>query len=90
MTSGFFKILFTITSSQHSFQVYFTNTYLFCLYKDPYDMSKLRPFVIPLTACWTIATHVAKCSSVRFSQRLLTHNFTIGVDGEMNFIIRTM
>ena len=69
---------------------FFTDTYLFCLYKDPGDLTKLRPLGIPSAMRRIIATHVTKVSSVRFTQCLLPYNFAIGVKGGMNFIIKTM
>ena len=71
-------------------QVYFTHTYFYCLYRDPDDLSKLQPLSIPSVARRIIATHVTQSNSVRFAQRLSPHNFAIGVDGGMNFIIKTM
>ena len=69
---------------------FFTDTYLFCLYKDPEDLTKLRPLGIPSAMRRIIATHVTKESSIRFAQSLLPYNFAIGVNGGMNFIIKTM
>ena len=69
---------------------YFTDTYLFCLYKDPEDLSKLRPLGIPLALRRLVATHVAAYYRQRFAQKLLPINYAIGIDGGMDFVIKTM
>ena len=51
---------------------------------------KLRLLSIPSAMRRIIATHVTKESSIRFAQCLLPYNFAIGVNGGMNFIIKTM
>ncbi|EJK48168.1 hypothetical protein THAOC_33059 [Thalassiosira oceanica] len=51
---------------------YFTDTYLFCLYKDPSNPSKLRPLGIPSA----------------FAHHLLPYNFAIEVDRGMDFAIK--
>ena len=50
---------------------FFTDTYLFCLYKDPDVLTKLRPLGIPSAMRRLIATHVTREMSIRFAQRLL-------------------
>ena len=49
-----------------SIQVYSTNTDLFCLYKDPDELSKTRSLHIPSAARQIIATHITQSNSVRF------------------------
>ena len=67
---------------------YFTDTYLFCLYKDPSNPSKLRPLGIPSAVRRIVASHVAKYYRGKFAHHLLPYNFAIGVDRGMDFAIK--
>ena len=69
---------------------YFTDTYLFCLYKDPHNLTKLRPLRVPSALRRIVASHVAKTGVTRFAQHLLPFNFAVRVDGGMDFVIKTM
>ncbi|KAL7553912.1 hypothetical protein ACHAWF_017523, partial [Thalassiosira exigua] len=53
-------------------QHYFSDGYLFCLFKDPDNPAKLRPIQIPS----------------RFAMDLLPYNFAVGVKGGMNFVTK--
>ncbi len=62
-----------------------TDTYLFCLHKDPKNASKLRPIGIP-TAIWQImATHIAQQWKDKFTLYLLPYNFAVGKPNGMDF-----
>ena len=67
---------------------YFTDTYLFCLHKDPTDHSKLRPIGIPSAMRRIIASHLAKYYRSRFAHHLLPFNLAVGVKGGMDFAIK--
>ena len=71
-------------------QQLFTDTYLFCLYKDPEVLTELRPLGIPSALRRIIASHIAQNTITYFEQRLLPINFVVGVEGGMDFIIKTM
>ena len=64
------------------------HTYLFCLYKDPDDPTKLRPIGIPSAIRRIITSHVASCGKSSYAIDLLPYNFAIGVDQGMDFIIK--
>ena len=68
---------------------YFSNTYLFCLHKDESDPTKLRPIGIPTAIRRIITNHVARTYRRRFAHHLLPHNFAIGIDGGMDFVIKS-
>ena len=68
---------------------YFTDTYLFCLYKDPEDLSKLRPLGTPLAPRRLVATHLAAYYRQPFAKKLLLINYAIGVDRGMDFGINS-
>ena len=68
----------------------FTGTYLFLLYKDPNDLTELRPLGISTALRKIIASHMAKQSDTSFAQRLFPFNFCVRVKGGMDFIIRIM
>ncbi|KAL7546606.1 hypothetical protein ACHAWF_009936, partial [Thalassiosira exigua] len=53
---------------------FFSDGYLFCLYKDPRDKAKMRPLGV----------------SAKFAMDLLPYNFVIGVPGGMNFLTKAM
>ena len=67
-----------------------TDTYLFCSYKDPEDLTKLRLLGVPSALRRIIASHVIQHTISRFVHRLLPINAAVGVDGGMDFIIKTM
>ena len=69
---------------------FFTDTYLFCLYKDPDDPTNLRPIGIPSALRRLIASHIDHYYRHRFARHLLPYNFAIGIQGGMDFIIKTM
>jgi hypothetical protein len=69
---------------------FFTNTYLFCLHKDPHDEKKLRPIGIPTAIRRIIATHVANKWKDKFALHLLPYNFAVGVPNGMDFTIKCM
>ena len=71
-------------------QCYFRDSYLFCLYKDPEDLTKLRPIGIPSAMRRIITSHVAISTRQRFARRILPYNYAVGVDGGMDFIIKSM
>ena len=71
-------------------QQLFMDTYLFDLYKDPEDITKLQPLGIPSALWCIIASHVEHNIIICFAQRLLPNNFSVGVKGGMDFIIKTM
>ncbi|KAL7553176.1 hypothetical protein ACHAWF_017394, partial [Thalassiosira exigua] len=68
--------------------MYFSDTYLFCLYKDPDDTSKMRPITVPTALRRVLASHVVQYGRDRFARDLLPYNFAIGVKGGMNFVIK--
>ena len=67
---------------------YFTNTYLFCLPKDPHDLSRLRPLGVPTAIHRTITKHVAHSLRSKFASHLLPYNFAVGIKSGMDFIIK--
>jgi hypothetical protein len=69
-------------------EAYFTNTYLFCLHKDPNDRSKLRPLGVPTTIRRIITNHVAHSLHSRFASHLLPYNFADGIKDSMDFVIK--
>jgi hypothetical protein len=69
---------------------FFTDTYLFCLHKDPDDDRKLRPIGIPTAIRRIIATHIAQHWKDKFALHLLPYNFAVGVPNGMDFIIKSM
>ncbi len=69
---------------------YFTNVYIFCLYKDPLDKSKLRPLGIPTAIRHLIASHLAHTFRELFARHMLPFNYAIGTPNETNLIINTM
>ena len=69
-------------------EAYFTNTYLFCLYKDPDDPTQLRPIGIPTALRRIITIHIARVYRQRFARHLLPHNYAVGIDGGMDFVVR--
>ena len=64
---------------------YFRDSYLFCLYKDPSDPTKLRPIGVPTALRRIIASHVAKVYKDSFAAHLLPFNFAVGVERGMSF-----
>ena len=71
-------------------RAFFTDTYLFCLHKDPDDLTKLRPIGIPSAIRRIIAFHIAKQWKDKFALHLLPYNFAVGIPNGMDFIIKTM
>ena len=71
-------------------RAFFTDTYLFCLHKDPDDLSKLRPIGIPSAIRRIIASHIAQQWKDKFALHLLPYNFAVGIPNGMDFIIKTM
>lgn len=69
---------------------FFTDTYLFCLHKDPNDPNKLRPIGIPTAIRRIIASHIATTLRDKFAHHLLPFNYAVGVDGGMDFIIKAI
>ena len=69
---------------------YFTDVYLFCLYKDPHDKSKLRPLGIPTAIRRLIASHVAHTFREKFARHMLPYNYAVGTPNGTNLIINTM
>lgn len=69
---------------------FFSDTYLFCLHKDPNDNNKLRPIGIPSAIRRIIASHIAKKWKDRFALHLLPYNYAVGIPNGMDFIIKTM
>ena len=69
---------------------YFRDSYLFCLHKDINDKSRLRPIAVPSALRRAVALHVAKTCKGRFAQRLLPQQYAVGVEGGMDFIIKTV
>mgnify|MGYP007103437133 CR=1 FL=1 len=67
---------------------YLTNTYLFCLHNDESDPTKLRPIGVPTAIRRIIANHVARTYRRRFAQHLLPHNFAVGIDNGMDFVVK--
>ena len=67
---------------------YFSNTYLFCLYKDENNPSKLRPIGFPTALQRIIASHVARTFRKRFAKDLLPHNFAAGIENGIDFVIK--
>ncbi|KAL7540620.1 hypothetical protein ACHAWF_006742, partial [Thalassiosira exigua] len=67
---------------------FFSDTYFFCLYKEPGNPSKLWPIGIPAALRRIVASHIVKYGRERFPWDLLPHNFAIGVKGGMNFVIK--
>ena len=73
-----------------SIAVYFTDAYLFLLHKDPDDPTKLRPIAIPSGMRRLTASHIMASYRQRFAIDMLPLNYAIGVDGDMDFIIKTV
>ncbi|KAL7527363.1 hypothetical protein ACHAWF_002150 [Thalassiosira exigua] len=70
---------------------FFSDGYLFCLYKDPHDKSKLQPLGVPSALRRLIASHVCWYGKARFALDLLPFNFAIGVPGGgVNFLTKAM
>ncbi|KAL7550151.1 hypothetical protein ACHAWF_013397 [Thalassiosira exigua] len=67
---------------------FFSDGYLFCLYKDPHDKSKLRPLGVPSALRRLIVSHVCRHGKAKFAMDLLPYNFAIGVPGGMNFLTK--
>ena len=70
-------------------QCYFTDIYLFWLYKDPDDLTKLRPTGIPSAMRCIIASNATAYNRQRFTIKLLPHKYAVGVDGGIDFIIKS-
>ena len=59
-------------------------------YKDPGDLIKLHPIGIPLEMRRIIASHISAYTRQKFSTRILPYKYAVGVDGEMDFIIKSI
>ena len=71
-------------------EVYFTNSYLFCLYKgDTSDPTNMRPIGIPTALRRILANHLATVFRRKFAGHLLPFNFAVGIDGGMDFVVKT-
>ncbi|KAL7523727.1 hypothetical protein ACHAWF_002470 [Thalassiosira exigua] len=69
---------------------FLSDGYLFCLYKDPHDRSKLRPLGVPSALRRLIASHVCRHGKAKFAMDLLPYKIAIGVPpGGMNFLTRS-
>jgi hypothetical protein len=68
---------------------YFSDVYLFCLHKDPTDVTKLRPIGIPTAIRRAIARHIAQVFKAKFAEHLLPYNFAVGVPNGSDIIINT-
>ena len=71
-------------------QCYSRDSYLFCLYKDPEDLTKLCPIGIPSAIRQIITSHVADSTRQQFARRIPPYNYAVGVDGGMDFTIKSM
>jgi hypothetical protein len=69
---------------------YFTDVYLFCLHKDPLDLTKLRPFGIPTAIQRIIASHVVGTLQQKFADHLLPNNYAVGVPDGSDFVVKAM
>ena len=69
---------------------YFCDGHLFLAYKDPEDLTKMRPICISLALCHHVATHVANRWQPCFAARLLSINYAIYINGGMDFVIKLM
>ena len=67
---------------------YLTNTYLFCLYKDETDPTKLRLIGVPTTIRRIITNYIARTFHQKFARHLLPYNFAVGIDNEMDFVLK--
>ena len=61
---------------------------LFCLHKDPTDLSKLQPLGIPTVIHRIITNHIAHSLRSKFVSHLLPYNFEVGIEGGMDFVIK--
>ena len=69
---------------------YLTNTYLFCLYKDETDPTKLRPIGVPTAIRWIITNHIARTFCRKIVHHLLPYNFVVRIDNGMNFVSKLL
>ena len=67
---------------------YLTNTYLFCLYKDEIDPTKLRPIGVPTAIRRNITNHIARTFRRKFARHSLPYNFAVGIDNGMDFVLK--
>ena len=58
------------------------------LYKDENEPSKLRSIVVPTALQRIIANYVARTFCKRFTKDLLLHNFAVGIENRMDFVIK--
>ena len=85
------RILFQCIYNQKigkKMEAFFTNSYLF-LYKDVIDPHAMRPIGIPTALQRILANHLAMVLRKQFAAHLLPHNFAVGIDGGMDFVIKT-
>ncbi|KAL7553821.1 hypothetical protein ACHAWF_017709 [Thalassiosira exigua] len=69
---------------------FMSDSYLFCLLKDPSDHSRLRPIAIPCAVRRLLASHVVAMERDALAMDLLPHQLAVGVKGGMDFIIHAM
>lgn len=69
---------------------YFQDTYLFMLYKDPDDPSKLRPISIPTAMRRLLGNHITKEYNSKFAMHLCPKQWAIGIPGGADFIVKTV
>ena len=67
---------------------YLTNTYLFCVYKDETDHSKLWHIGVPTALQRIITNHTARSYNQKFSLDLLPFNCAIGIDSDIDFVMK--
>ena len=66
---------------------YLTTTYLFCLYKDEMDPTKLRPIGVPTAIRLIITNHIAQTFCRNFAQHSLAYKFSVRIDNGMDFVL---
>ena len=67
---------------------YLTNTYLFYLYKDEMDLSKLQPIGVPSALWRIIINHTARSHHRKFVLDLIPSNYAIGIGSGMDFVVK--
>lgn len=65
----------------------FATTYFLALYKDPEDLTHLRPLGIGTALRRLVAAHLCMIYQHRFAKHLLPYNWAIGVKGGTDFVI---
>ena len=69
---------------------YFRDSYFFCLHKDANDPSKLRSIAVPSALRHAVTSHVTKTYKGHVAQKLLPYQYAVGVEGGMDFVIKTV